>query len=163
MTDLRAVARVVRWGAESFIFNLSQLPPDKLDFQPNPGCKSALQVTGEAAGVMRMLLPLFTGGDFQPSPSPPPQSFEEAKTDLLDASEAFAAALDGAGPELERSIASPFGGEMWVAHAVVFGMIDLLHHHGQITYLQSLLGDAENHMDTASIARWFGPPGTSSQ
>ena len=40
----------------------------------------------------------------------------------------------------------------------LLGLVDLLHHHGQLTYIQSLLGDSENHMDGASIGRWFGPP-----
>lgn len=30
-------------------------------------------------------------------------------------------------------------------------MLDLFHHHGQICYLQSLLGDTEMHWDAAAI------------
>ena len=31
------------------------------------------------------------------------------------------------------------------ARAVSFPVIDAIHHHGQIAYIQSLLGDAETH------------------
>ena len=157
MSELRAVARVVRWAAESMAFHLEQLPADKLDWKPNEASKSALQVTGEVIGVMQMMLPVFSGGGYQPGPPPQFGSLEEAKRLLSETSGRFAAALDAAGPELERAIPTPFG-DLWGSHAVLFGMIDLVHHHGQITYLQSLLGDAESHIDPAMIGRWFGPP-----
>ena len=157
MADLKAVARVVRWATGSMVHNLKQLPPDKLDWKPTPEAKSALQVTGEVAGVMRSFEPLFAGGKFEAQPLPQPTTLEEATSMLTEASEAYAAALDAAGDELERSVESPFG-EMWAAHSVLFGMIDLLHHHGQITYIQSLLGDAEMHFEMPAIGQWFGPP-----
>jgi hypothetical protein len=158
MADLEAVARVVRWGAESMAFQLGHIPEDKLDWKPTPESKSALQVAGEVVGVFRMLMPVFTDGPLQQAPLPHPTSLQEAKALLAETAEEFASKLDAAGPELHRAFPSPFGGEMWAAHAVLFGMIDLLHHHGQLTYIQSLLGDAENHGDWDSVNRWFGPP-----
>ena len=52
MADLKAVARVVRWAAESMVYNLSQIPADKLDWKPTETSKSALQVAGEAANKL---------------------------------------------------------------------------------------------------------------
>jgi hypothetical protein len=160
MVDLKPVARAVRWGGESLAQQLAFIPEEKLDWKPTPECKSALQVTGEVAGVMRMLMPLFRGEEMQPpqGPLPHPTSLEEAKAMLEEAVDAYAAALEKAGPELERVVPSPFG-EMVALQAVLFPMIDLMHHHGQVTYLQCLLGDGENHGDPASVAKWFGPVG----
>jgi hypothetical protein len=158
MADLKIIARLVRWGAESMAFNLTKIPADKLDWKPDPAAKSALQVTGEVVGVMNMLMPVFTNGELKQEPLPHPRSLEEAQAALAETSEKFAAALEAAGPELEHPIPSPFGGEMWGAYAVLFGVIDLIHHHGQVTYIQSLLGDAEVHGDPEAIGRWFGPP-----
>jgi hypothetical protein len=156
MANLKPVARVVRWGVESTAFNLGQLPADRLDWKPNPACKSALQVTGEVVGVMRMMLGVLQGGGFGGGPGyETPASLEEAQRQLAVTGEAFAAALEKAGPELDREIESPFG-TMLASRAVLWGMIDLVHHHGQISYLQCLLGDGEMHFNPAG-RNWFAP------
>jgi uncharacterized damage-inducible protein DinB len=157
MADLKPLARIVRWATSSTIHNLSHIPADRQDWKPAPTCKSALQVVGEVAGVMERSLPVFTGGEFEFKELPVPASFDEAVARLKEASEAYAAALDNAGDELERMIETPVG-PMWGSYAVVFGMVDLLHHHGQLTYIQSLLGDAEVHRDMEAFNRYFAPP-----
>jgi hypothetical protein len=156
MTNLEPVARVVRWGVESMAFNLGQLPADKLDWKPNPACKSALEVSGEVVGVMRSLRRVLEGGGFEGAQNETPGSLEEAQRQLSEAGESFAAALEKAGPELERPLQTPFG-TLWGPRIVLWGMIDLVHHHGQISYLQSLLGDGEMHMNP-SAGPWFSPP-----
>src|SRR5437868_1837714 len=152
MSNLEPVARVVRWGVESMAFNLGQLPPDRLDWKPNPACKSALEVTGEVVGVMRRMQDVIEGGGFYGPQYETPASLEEAQRQLAETGEAFAAALEKAGPELEHSIETPFG-TLWGPRVVLWGMIDLVHHHGQISYLQSVLGDGEMHFNPAG-GRW---------
>lgn len=158
MADLKAVARLVRWAAGSMAFNLAHLPEDKLDWKPNEGSKSALDVVGEVVFVMKSSLPVFEGGtlDFD-LPRAKPGNLAEAQQWLSETSTQFAALLDAAGPELEKAIDTPFG-QLWASSAVTFGLVDLLHHHGQITYLQSLLGDSENHMDMGALMQYFGVP-----
>ena len=164
MTNLEPVARVVRWGVESMAFNLGQLPADKLNWKPNPECKSALEVTGEVVGVMRMMVGLMTTGSFERPPGaeaagpiryPLPTGLEDAQRQLVETGSAFAAALEKAGPELERPVETPFG-TMLGSRVVLWGMIDLVHHHGQISYLQSLLGDKEMHFNPEG-RNWFAP------
>jgi hypothetical protein len=166
MANLEPVARVVRWGVESMAFNLGQLREDKLNWKPNPESKSALEVTGEVLGVMRMMLGLMSTGSFErpagaeDTPGGPiryanPSGLQEAQRQLLETGEAFAAALEKAGPELERSVETPFG-TMLGSRVVLWGMIDLVHHHGQISYLQSLLGDREMHRNPEG-RNWFAP------
>src|SRR5437867_4393498 len=128
MSNLEPVARVVRWGVESMAFNLGQLPADKLDWKPNPACKSALEVTGEVVGVMRRMQGMIEGSGFDGPSYEAPASLEEAQRRLAEAGEAFAAALEKAGPELERTIETPFG-TLWGPRMVLWGMIDLIHHH----------------------------------
>ncbi|MCC2669577.1 MAG: DinB family [Armatimonadetes bacterium] len=158
MADLKTVARLTRWAAGSMAFNLSKIPEDKLDWKPTPESKSALDVVGEVIFVMKAGMPIFTGGtiDFGGERAKP-AGRAEALQGLREAAEAQAAALDAAGDELERAIETPMG-PLWGAHAVTFGLVDLIHHHGQITYIQSLLGDAENHMEMDALAQYFGPP-----
>jgi uncharacterized damage-inducible protein DinB len=158
MADLKAVARLVRWAAGSVAFNLAQLPEDKLDWKPSPEAKSALDVAGEVVFVMKSALPVFTGGTLDLDVArDKPANLAEAQQWLAETSAQFAGLLDAAGPELERAIDTPFG-QLWASSAVTFGLVDLLHHHGQITYIQSLLGDAENHMDWGAMMQYFGVP-----
>ena len=159
MADLKIVARLARWAAESMAHQLSFIPEDKLNWKPNPESKSAAQAAGEAVGVMKLMVPVLTTGGFAPAsePYPVPATVEEARRLLLEVSEQFAAGLEAAGPELERQVATPFG-ELWGPLCVSFGLVDLLHHHGQITYIQCLLGDGVNHGDPASVSKWFGQP-----
>ena len=166
MSKLEPVARVVRWGVESMAFNLGQLPADKLNWKPTPESKSALEVTGEVLGVMRMMTGLIATGSFArpdggqstdggPIQYAAPANLEDARRQLAETGEAFAAALDNAGPELERPVETPFG-IMLGTRVVLWGMIDLVHHHGQISYLQSLLGDKEMHFNPDG-RNWFAP------
>ncbi|MGV3723042.1 MAG: DinB family protein [Actinomycetota bacterium] len=161
MADLKPLARIVRWGTASTILNLQKLPADKLDWKPEPTCKSALDVVAEVTGVMRTSLPMFSGGSMEYQPEPPATTLEEACARLQEASNAYVAALEAAGDELEQPVETPMG-TFWGSYAVVFGLIDLLHHHGQLTYLQSLLGDAEMHADMEAIQQCFGVPATES-
>lgn len=166
MSKLEPAARVVRWGVESMAFNLGQLPEDKLSWKPNPESKSALEVTGEVLGVMRMMTGLITTGSFQrpdgaeattsgPIDYPTPSGLKDAQRQLAETGEAFAAALEKAGPELDGPVETPFG-TMLGSRVVLWGMIDLVHHHGQISYLQSLLGDKEMHFNPEG-RNWFAP------
>ena len=45
----------------------------------------------------------------------------------------------------------PFGGVFRAYRAVCFPLMDLFQHHGQICYLQSLLGDREMHWSETAI------------
>lgn len=164
MAELTSAARIVRWGSESLAFNLSALPADKLNWKPTPESKSALEVTGEALGVMRMMTGLILNGGFERTADaqsggilsyPEPRSLEEAQRELAEVGEAFAAALDGAGPALDVPVETPFG-TMLASRCVLWGVIDLVHHHGQVVYLQGLLGDKEMHLNPQG-RNWFAP------
>ena len=48
------------------------------------------------------------------------------------------------------------GGMLWAPRAALIPVLDLLHHHGQVCYLQTLLGDREQHWNEAAIAEFFG-------
>ena len=86
---------------------------------------------------------------------PIPSGLEDAQRQLAETGEAFAAALEKAGSELDRPVETPFG-TMLGSRVVLWGMIDLVHHHGQISFLQSLLGDKEMHFNPEG-RNWFAP------
>lgn len=157
MSEFALIARLVRFGAEDFAFQLGKIPEDKLDWKPDPASKSALEVTGEVIGVMQSQITILKGGEIEIPSLNPPTSLEGARRELEATADEYANLLDAANETLARRLETPFG-PLWGTYGVTFGLVDLLHHHGQLTYIQSLLGDSENHMDGASVARWFGPP-----
>jgi hypothetical protein len=157
MADLTSAAWMVRYGARSLAHNLRFIPEERANWKPAPEAKSALEIAAEVVRAMVMYRPTFDGPDYpsQPPPLPRPSTLAEASELLLATAEEYAAALEAAGPELERPQAMPFGGTFRASRAVCFPLMDLFNHHGQILYLQSLLGDAEMHWDAAAIAAEF--------
>jgi hypothetical protein len=157
MQNLKVAAWMLRYGARSLAFNLGFIPPDRLDWKPEPGAKSALEIAREVVGGIRMYRPILSGGEWDPTTAYPPiATLDEARSLLADAAEEYAAALEAAGPELNRLV-NIAGGPLRAPRAVLFPVMDLFHHHGQICYLQTLLGDREQHWDGDTIAELFGP------
>jgi len=157
MEDLKSHACVLRWAAQNTAHNLTFIPEDRLDWKPEPGAKSALEIVGEVTAAMQMMLPVFTGGVWAPRPFPRPNGLQHAQEMVREEAERYAAALEAAGPELER-VTPVAGQEVWAARAVLFPVIDMIHHHGQIAYIQSLLGDVEPHFALDALRVAFGPP-----
>lgn len=157
MSQFTLIARLVRFGAEDFAYQLEQIPAEKLAWKPDPASKSALDVTGEVIGVIQAQIKILQGGEIEIPTLSPPTNLEEACKELTAVAVEYATLLEAADSSLDRRLETPFG-PLWGTYGVTFGLVDLLHHHGQLTYIQSLLGDSENHMDGASIGRWFGPP-----
>ncbi|HEU4754892.1 MAG TPA: hypothetical protein VFU47_17420, partial [Armatimonadota bacterium] len=122
--------------------------------------KSPLEVAGEVVRALQMYRPILDGPEY-PDPGPPlarPATLEEARTLLLATAEDYAAALERVGDELDRPQSMPFGAVFRASRAVCFPVMDLFHHHGQVCYLQSLLGDRETHWDEAAISDEFTWP-----
>src|SRR4051812_30208507 len=129
---MKETADMARWAARDFVFNLEALPADRLDWKPSPEAKSALQLAGEVAGVAANTVPILQGGNWAAAPLPQPATLEEARKLVLEQTEAYAAALEAAGPAaLHRPVELPFG-KFWAERFVLFPMIDLIHHRGQL-------------------------------
>ena len=160
MEDVKAAAWMIRYGAQSLAHNLDFIPADKEQWKPAPEAKSALDVAAEAVRAFGMYLPMLETGGFptfeQGFQAPTPLA--EAKVWLLEISERYAKALEAAGPELDRAQAMPFGGVFRGTRAACYPLLDLMNHHGQILYIQSLLGDADMHWSMEAIEAEFAAP-----
>jgi hypothetical protein len=156
MEDLKTAAWMLRYGARSIAHNLEFIPVEREQWKPHPDAKSPLDVAAEVIRALQMYRPLLaTPESAAPPHVPPPATLAEARGLLITVAEEYAAALEAAGPELDRPQEMPFGGVFRAYRAVCFPVMDLFHHHGQICYLQSLLGDPEMHWDAAAIADEF--------
>lgn len=61
MEDIKAVARLARWGAEDTAYQLDFIPDEKLDWKPIETFKSALDIVAEVVFVTRYGMPIFEG------------------------------------------------------------------------------------------------------
>jgi hypothetical protein len=157
MEDLKTAAWMLRYAARSLAHNLQFIPEEKQDWKPDPSAKSPLEVAAEAVRVIHMYRPMLEGPDFpKERPEwPQPRTLAEAGELLTRSAEEYASLLEAAGPELDRAQAMPFGGVFRGTRAACYPLLDVLNHHGQILYLQTLLRDAEMHWDEAAIADHF--------
>jgi hypothetical protein len=163
MEDLKAVVWMLRYGARSLAHNLKFIPEERAHWKPEPTAKSPMEIACEVTRALTMYRPILDGPDFPERPAPPPQpaTLAEAAQQLLVTAEEYAVALEKAGPELNRPQAMPFGGVFLASRAACYPLLDIFQHHGQICYLQSLLGDAEMHWDAEAIEAefaWKGNP-----
>jgi hypothetical protein len=157
MEAVKIAAWMLRYAVRSLIHNVQQIPIDRVEWKPEPGAKSALEIVSEVLRAVTMYQPILEGPEY-PDPLPQfhqPATLQEATERLTAAVEQYAAALEAAGPELDRPQAMPFGGVFRATRAACYPVLEVFHHHGQICYLQSLLGDTEMHWDESAIADEF--------
>ena len=106
MENLKVAAWMVRYGARSLAYNLGFIPADRLDWAPEPGAKSALQIAQEVVGGMRMYLPILRGGEWDNQTQYPPVPTLAVAQDLLaQTAEEYAAAQQHSKPERRVQVA----------------------------------------------------------
>ena len=152
MNYQQTLANQVRWTARNLAYNLDFLPADKLGWKPVPTVPSSLEIVNHLCAGMLAAQKLFADGKWHEESE---AQFERA-TDLASAKAllqsvpfAFADALEAIpNADLENIIETPFG-TMPLFHVVQFEPVDIVHHHGQIAFIQQMLGDTQSH---------FAPP-----
>ena len=152
MNYQQTLANQVRWTARNLDYNLDFVPVDKLSWKPVPTAPSALEIVNHLAAGMLAAQQMFGDGVWREENE---VSFERA-TDVESArallqrvTGAFAQALEAL-PEakLDDIVETPFG-TMPLRYVIQFEPVDIVHHHGQIAYIQQLLGDTESHFAPA--------------
>jgi uncharacterized damage-inducible protein DinB len=147
MHPLETVASLLEWAARNTAYNLEFIPADRLDWKPAPAAKSAYEIIQHVCAAIGGMQPVLEGAsEWAPSEEPLPTSLAEAQQQLLSRCEAYAAALRQVpASDLSRTITIAGTFHMPLARAASMATVDLIHHHGQIAYLQTLLGDEEFH------------------
>lgn len=147
MNPLEALAGQAEFVARNLAYNLEFIPADKLAWKPAPTAKSALEVVTHTAGAFRGMQPVLSGGSFAVPDFPPATTLTAAKDLIISAATDYAAALRQVNPEdLGKIVNLPYG-SFPLARVATFPVFDVMHHHGQIAYIQTLLGDSEDHFD----------------
>lgn len=144
MKTLQPLMETILWAGQNYAYNLDFIPDDKLAWKPTPDAKSALEITGEVVGVIRSTITFFQTDNF-PMDTIEFASRQEAQEALKDATAQYAEFLGRLGPQdLGGEVELPFG-VMPKMQVLAYPMVETLHHHGQIAYIQSLLGDKDVH------------------
>lgn len=144
---LEGLAGQVQFFSANLAHNLDFIPDDKLDWKPAPTANSAMEVARHLLMAHSRIGAMLTGKNPDEAPIANPQTRDEAKKALVESATAYAAMLRSLDPSTLQELV-----EMRFARLpkmIVAGMAvaDTIHHHGQIAYIQTLLGDTESHFD----------------
>lgn len=150
MEKLQSLADQIDFAAKNTVHNLDFIPDDKFDWKPEPSAKSVLEIVNHIASNMVGGLGFFTTGEWDANYTPATDR-ESAKKAIMDSYSAYSAKVRALEPkDLEGTFSL---GENTFPRSFLLGVsvFDAAHHHGQISYLQTLLGDNENHFDMEAM------------
>ncbi len=143
-TPLEQVAAQLDWAHKNINNNLDFVPEDKLNWKPAPEAKSVLEIINHATGTVHMFTHVLTGShqhELQPA-----TNRDEAKALLTQVVQAHQTTIAALTPtQLEEMVETPVG-QLPKAIAASLPVVELINHHGQLTYIQTLLGDGESHL-----------------
>ena len=141
----------MEWASSNLALNLDFVPDDKLEWQPAPTAPSALGIVRHLLGVLWRMTPLL--GDGTPFPGEPQNVTDRptAQNLLIEAAQKYAAAMRAIPVEdLDNTIETRMG-NLPLRVLAAMPVMDMVHHHGQIAYIQMLLGDTETHRDMSLL------------
>jgi len=143
-TPLELLDGQLNWAHLNINNNLDFIPEDKLNWKPAPESKSVLEIINHATNTVNFMTYAIKGSE-KPELTPATNR-EEAKqlfTQVIEAHLDLISTLQPA--DLEKSVTLPFG-EFPAGFVAGLPVVECVNHHGQITYIQSLLGDTESHL-----------------
>jgi uncharacterized damage-inducible protein DinB len=144
MANLESIARIIAWTGRNTAHNLDFIPDDKLSWKPAPTASSALEIVDHMTHVVRNITAILQKAELPALQ--PTLTREQAQGNLVTAINDFAAYINTLSEEdVESMVTTTRMGEVPMRRLITIAMIDTAHHHGQITYIQTLLGDNESH------------------
>lgn len=145
MHPLHGLSGQMAWAGKNTAYNLGFIPEDRLGWKPAPTAKSALEIVNHVCGFTLAMISVAETGEWKDPEFTPATDLKSAQDLVSRASEGYAAALLKVDPaRLGGTTTIPFG-TMPTPQVLSMPVVDLLHHHGQIAYIQTLLGDEEMH------------------
>lgn len=151
MHPFQITARQLRWAANSVALNLDYIADDQLRWKPAATAPSALEIVDHLLQVFHRMTP-FVGGFESADEAPQPlRNRDDAKARLIEAGEKYRAMLlDLNAEQLEETV--ELGATTMPRRAIALMPVnDIVHHNGQIAYIQMLLGDEATHRDLSAL------------
>ena len=143
-TPIELITGQIGWAHKNISNNLDFLPSDKLSWKPAPTSKSVLEIINHASNTVHTFTHLITGS--HKHDLPPATDAASAKALLTQVVEAHLKAIGALSPDEMQAVVSTPLGELPKGFLAGLPVIELVNHHGQITYIQSLLGDEDSHL-----------------
>lgn len=153
MHPFQITARQLSWAANTIALNLDYIPDDKLRWKPAATAPSALEIVEHLLDVFHRMTPLV--GDFE-SVEEAPRAVEnraDAKARLLEAAAKYRAMLLNLNVEQLDEAVKTHAGNLPRGAVAVMPVNDMIHHNGQIAYIQLMLGDTETHRDLSALVK----------
>jgi hypothetical protein len=141
------------WLREQYVKDLSYLSDEQIAACPMGKARTPLNFTAEVGGFNDMVAKYVMGEQ----PSMPSPEERKAFADSIDTrdkavalvqrgTDALIAAVKGADESgLAKKITTPWGEETTALEFANMAAGNMMYHCGQINYIQSLYGDAEDH------------------
>jgi uncharacterized damage-inducible protein DinB len=146
MNHTEKMAEQIEFTAKNIAHNLDFISDDKLNWNPAETASSVLEIINHIGGNMQGLSGVINTGQWDSSYTPATTK-DEAKKVVAEKFAEFAAYVRGVQPQdLQGELVLPFG-PFPVSQTIDIAVFDVIHHHGQIAYIQTLLGDTETHLD----------------
>jgi uncharacterized damage-inducible protein DinB len=149
MTALELLADMTRRQLDSFFEAVRAIPADKLDWQPSPGSRSALDQVQEVATVFAGIPKAVTERKLEFTPEAFAQMVADRKkvTDLAElekmtregTEKLIEFILSVPASELQDTVAMPWPGDYRVASLLGYHNWNMAYHEGQINYIGTLL------------------------
>ena len=150
MIDTETLAEFSLFIAKNIACHLDFIPADKLAWKPAPEAKSVLEILNHVLQNFSRFKSHFEGS--RRAAFKPVTTVEEAKQMLFDAAEDYAQIVRTAAPEQwDRQIHVAGRSHLPLKQVATMLVLDTVNHHGQITYIQTLLGDVQSHFDTTAF------------
>ncbi len=135
----------LEWATRNLLNALDFIADDKLNWKPEPAAKSVLEIVNHAAGAMQGIAQMLDGGSYE-THFAPAVNRHEAKLLLQKNANFYVTNLRALQPhDMTRTLFFEIG-EMPICVLMQMAVLDLVHHHGQIAYIQTLLGDQTDHL-----------------
>ena len=144
-------ARQTSWAANSIALNLDFIADDKLRWKPAATAPSALEIVDHILDVLHRMTPLVGGFESAGETPRPVENRDEAKGRLLEAAQKYRAMLLDLKADQCEEIIETRAGAMPRGAVAVMPVNDIIHHNGQIAYIQLMLGDTETHRDLSAL------------
>ncbi len=143
-TPLELIVGQIDWAHRNINHNLDFIPEDKLNWKPSPEAKSVVEIINHAAGTVHMFTHFITGShQHELEVASDRASAKALITHVVQAHQNAVNALKT--DELGQMVSTPVG-ELPKGLIAGLPVVELINHHGQLTYIQSLLGDSESHL-----------------
>jgi hypothetical protein len=156
--QLEAQATAARMARERFVYGLSKVPDDRLNWSPAETAKTPLQIAGAlAASILSFFVPIIATKalpSMEGNQGAPPTSRAEVNRALTNAFDALDAAIDGTKPEaLSHPISTPEvpGGTLPLADWIGMALTTCSYFQGQLNYVQTAYGDLDPNIPVYSL------------